>query len=129
MPEREPISDHRIPVVEGKPSNPLVFPRSVGDRVLIGLLGIASGLTAGVTGALLLPIRPESWIERAGLALTVEALFTFALFSGLAVVWAIFMPQWLDRALAIAANKTLLAIGALALASLGIIGILLVTSG
>jgi hypothetical protein len=115
--------------VEGKPSNPLVFPRSVGDRVLIGLLGIASGLTAGVTGALLLPIRPEPWIERAGLALTVEALFTFALFSGLAVVWAIFMPQWLDRALAIAANKTLLAIGALALASLGIIGILLATSG
>lgn len=73
--------------------------------MLIGLLGIASGLTAGVTGALLLPIRPEPWIERAGLALTVEVLFTFALFSGLAVVWAIFMPQWLDRALAIAATR------------------------
>ncbi len=97
--------------------------------MLIGLLGIASGLMAGVTGALLLPIRPVQWIERAGLAVTIEALFAFAVFSGLAVTWAVFKPHWLERLLAAAFKKTLLSIGALALASLGVVGILLATTG
>src|SRR3954462_10339746 len=73
-----------------------VLPRKVGDRVVVFIFGcILTGFFA------LMHMRLEKsamtgWLGSLLRGIAVETMFTFALFSVLALLWALFTPHWLE---------------------------------
>jgi hypothetical protein len=73
-----------------------VLPRKLGDRIVVFIFG--SVLTAFFA---LMSFRLDStplpgWLGKVLRGVVVEAMFAFAVFSGLALIWALFTPRWLE---------------------------------
>ena|ERR1041384_8824664 len=74
----------------------LVLPRKLGDRVLLFLFAsVLAGFFTLMTFALR-ETAPTGWFGSLLHHIAVETMFTFALFSLLTVVWALFTPRWLE---------------------------------
>ena len=74
----------------------LILPRRLGDRVV---LFVFSSMVGGFLWCLSIALREtktSGWLESLVLFVGVEAIFTFCIFSGLAVIWALFTPRWLE---------------------------------
>ena len=73
----------------------LVLPRKLGDRLL--LLVFSSVLASFFALTFALQERTTTgWLGKLLGGLAVETMFTFSIFSFLAVVWALFTPRWLE---------------------------------
>jgi hypothetical protein len=84
-----------------------VLPRKLGDRLITFIFGcVLTGFFA------LMHFRLErqpatGWLGKLLHGLAVETMFTFAIFSFLALVWALFTPHWLESLLARSVRKVL----------------------
>jgi len=74
----------------------LVLPRKRGDRVLLFVFAsVVGGFFTLMTFALR-ENTPTGWLGSLIHYIAVETMFTFAIFSLLTVVWALFTPRWLE---------------------------------
>ena len=95
----------------------LILPRKLGDRVLLFVFGLVlAGFFALMTFALR-ERTPTSWLGNLLHHIAVETMFTFAIFSLLTVVWALFTPRWLESVMAHGFRKVLTVIGVVLLAT------------
>jgi hypothetical protein len=89
----------------------LILPRTLGERLL--LLVFCSVLTAFFT-FMAFALRDKAaagWLDRLVHGLAVETMFTFVIFSFLAVIWVLFVPRWLESLMRHTFRKVLTAIG------------------
>jgi len=88
-----------------------VLPRKIGDRVVVFVFGcVLTGFFA------LMHMRLEKsatigWLGSLLRGLAVETMFTFSIFSFLALIWALFTPRWLEILLSQSVHKVLTTIG------------------
>jgi hypothetical protein len=97
--------------------NSLVLPRKLGDRALLFVFAcILGGFFALMTFALR-ERTPTGWLASLLHHIAVETAFTFAIFSLLTVVWALFTPRWLESVIAHGFRKVLTVIAVVLLAT------------
>jgi len=95
-----------------------VLPRKLADRLLVFVFGcVLTGFFA------LMHIRLESkpatgWLEKFLHAMAVETMFTFGIFSILALVWAALTSRWLESLMTRWVSKVLTVIVVVLLAGL-----------
>jgi len=85
----------------------LVLPRKLGDRVL---LFVFASVLAGFFTLMTFALRETTPTGCPGSLLhhiAVETMFTFAIFSLLTVVWALFTPRWLESLMSHGFRKVL----------------------
>ena len=90
-----------------EPKDSLVLPRKIGDRLL---LFVFSCVLTGFFALMSFALRERTVTGGSGSLLhgiAVETMFTFAIFSLLAVVWALFTPRWLESVMAQGFRKVL----------------------
>jgi len=77
----------------------VILPRKLGDRVLLFLFGtVLVGFFALMTFAMQ-ERMPTDWLGSLLQHIAVDTMFTFAIFSLLTVVWALFTPRWIESAM------------------------------
>src|SRR5882762_1245921 len=89
------------------PKDSLVLPRKLGQRLL---LFVFSSVLAGFFALMSFALRENTatgWLGSLLHGLAVETMFTFSIFSLLAVVWALFTPRWLESVMAQGFRKVL----------------------
>ena len=93
--------------MDTEPKDSLILPRKVGDRFL---LFVFASVIAGFFTLMSFALRERTatgWLGSLLYGLAVETMFTFAIFSLLGVVWALFTPRWLDSVMAQGFRKVL----------------------
>jgi ABC-type Fe3+-siderophore transport system permease subunit len=89
----------------------LSLPRKLGDRLLLVVFStVLAGFFALMSQALQ-QRTPTGWLAKLLHGLAVETMFTFCIFSFLALVWALFTPRWLEALLGQSFAKVLTTIG------------------
>jgi uncharacterized membrane protein YqjE len=84
-----------------------VLPRKSGDRLIAFVFGcVLTGFFA------LMHVRLEDkvetgWLRKLLHGLAVETMFTFGIFSLLALIWALFTPRWLESLVSQSLRKVL----------------------
>ena len=87
-----------------------VLPRKLGDRVLAFVLScVLTGFFA-LEFARLDRETPSGWLLKALRVLGIEVMFTFGIFSVLALIWAIFTPRSFESFLDHSVRKVLVTI-------------------
>jgi hypothetical protein len=95
----------------------LILPRKLGERVLLFLFGtVLVGFFALMAFAMQ-ERTPTGWLGSLLHHIAVETMFTFAIFSLLTVVWALFTPRWIESAMAHGFRKVLSVIAVVLLAT------------
>ena len=95
----------------------VILPRKLGDRVLLFLFGtVLVGFFALMTFAMQ-ERMPTDWLGSLLQHIAVDTMFTFAIFSLLTVVWALFTPRWIESAMAHSYRKVLSVIAVVLLAT------------
>jgi len=95
-----------------------VLPRKLADRLLAFVFGcVLTGFFA------VMHIRLESkpatgWLGKLLHGLAVETMFTFGIFSVLALIWAVFTPRWLESLMTQSVHKVLTTIAVVLAAGL-----------
>ena len=76
-----------------------VLPRKIGDCFLaLTLSSVLTGFFALISSVL--QHKPATgWLASLLHGLAVETMFTFCIFSFLALIWALFTPRWLEALL------------------------------
>jgi hypothetical protein len=95
----------------------LVLPRKLGDRVL---LFVFASVLGGFFVLMTFALRERTatgWLGSLLHHIAVETMFTFAIFSLLTVVWALFTPRWLESVLSHGFRKVLTVIAVVLLAT------------
>ena len=93
--------------MHAEPKDSLVLPRKLGDRLLLFMF---SSVLAGFFALMSFALRERTvtgWLGSLLHGLAVETMFTFAIFSLLAVVWALFTPRWFESVMAQGFRKVL----------------------
>ena len=76
-----------------------VLPRKRGDRVVaLVLSSVLTGFFA-LMHVKLEATKASGWLQKLLHGLAVEVMFVFCIFSFLALIWALFMPDWLESLL------------------------------
>lgn len=95
----------------------LILPRQAGDRFLLLVFGtVLAGFFALMTFAMQ-ERTATGWLASLLHHIAVETMFTFAIFSLLAVVWALFTPRWIESAISQGFWKVLSVIAVVLLAT------------
>src|SRR5437016_14418723 len=76
-----------------------VLPRKLGDRLVAFIFGCVLTVFFALMHFRLESQPAVGWLGKLLHALAVETMFTFAIFSLLALVWALFTPHWLETLL------------------------------
>ncbi len=95
----------------------LLLPRELGDRVLLFVFAfVLAGFFTLMTFALREPM-PTGGLGSLLHYLAIETMFTFAIFSLLTMVWALFTPRWLESLMAQGFRKVLAVIAVVLVAT------------
>ena len=95
----------------------LVLPRKLGDRLFLFLFGSFMAAFFALMTVVLREARRTDWLGAFLHALAVETMFTFSIFSLLAVVWALLTPRWLESLLSHAFRKVLVVVAVVLMAT------------
>lgn len=74
----------------------LILPRKLGDRLLLVVFATVLAAFFALMSLSLHHRTPTGWLEKLLCALAIETMFTFCIFSLLALVWAVITPRWLE---------------------------------
>jgi len=95
----------------------LILPRKLGERVLLFLFGTVLVAFFALMTFAMQERTPTGWLGSLLHHIAVETMFTFAIFSLLTIVWALFTPRWIESAMAHGFRKVLSVIAVVLLAT------------
>jgi hypothetical protein len=85
----------------------LVLPRKLGDRLLLFAFSSVLAVFFALMSFAMRETSTTGWLGSLLHGLAVETMFTFGIFSLLAMVWALFAPRWLESVMAQGFRKVL----------------------
>jgi hypothetical protein len=98
-------------LVHSEEKDKLVLPRKLGDRILLFIFcSVLTGFFTLMSFALHGRVA-KGWLDTLLHELAVDTMFTFSIFSLLAVIWALFTPRWLESLMNQGFRKVLATIG------------------
>jgi hypothetical protein len=110
---RSDAMDPRVPPDQRGRSG-LILTRDIGDRALLGIFCAVVTLFFILVCGFVGQWQATGLAERIWQHIVFEAFLAFGVFTALGVIWALFVPKWVERAFQTAYRKVTLAICLLA---------------